>query len=151
MMSEKIIDKYEAVLTIGTVAKKLNVSVQTLRLYEQEGLILSAKTNGGRRMYSMHDLERLQCIRDMITKHRLNLSGIKQMMSMIPCWEYKGGLDEDCRNCPVYYESNGPCWTRGDVGPKCQEVDCRDCPVYRLEVSCDKIKEVVFGHIAPDK
>lgn len=150
-MAENIINKYEAVLTIGTVAGKLNVSVQTLRLYEQEGLILPAKTNGGRRMYSLHDLDRLLCIREMITKHGLNLKGIKQMMSMIPCWEYKGGLDEECKNCPVYYEAKGPCWTRGDVGPKCQEVDCRECPVYRIEIRCDKIKEVVFGHKAPKK
>ena len=148
-MTEKTVDKYEAVMTIGTVAGKLNVSVQTLRLYEQEGLILPAKTNGGRRMYSFHDLERLHCIREMITKHGLNLNGIKQLMSMIPCWEYKGGLDKDCQNCPVYYEAKGPCWTRGDVGPKCQGVDCRDCPVYRIEFNCNKLKEVVFGHVAP--
>jgi MerR family transcriptional regulator/heat shock protein HspR len=150
-MTKIIINKFEAVLTIGTVASKLNVSVQTLRSYEQEGLVLPAKTKGGRRMYSLHDFDRLICIRDMITKHGLNLNGIKQMMSMIPCWEYRGGLDEECQKCPVYYEAKGPCWTRSDIGPKCQEVDCRDCPVYRLEIHCDKIKEVVFGHVAPDK
>ena len=66
-MTENIFDKYDALLTIGTVARKLGVSVQTLRLYEQEGLILPAKTNGGRRMYSLHDLGRLHCIREMIT------------------------------------------------------------------------------------
>ena len=148
-MTKKTIDKYEAVLTIGLVASKLDVSVQTLRLYEQEGLLLPLKTNGGRRMYSLHDLDRLHCIREMITKHRLNLNGIRHLMSMIPCWEYKGGLDDDCRNCPVYYEVKGPCWTRGDVGPKCQEADCRDCPVYRIELNCTKLKEVVFGHKAP--
>jgi MerR family transcriptional regulator/heat shock protein HspR len=148
-MTEIIIDKYDAVLTIGTVASKLKVSVQTIRLYEQEGLILPVKTKGGRRMYSLHDLDRLVCIREMITKHGLNLNGIRQLMSMIPCWEYKGGLDEECQNCPVYYEAKGPCWTRGDVGPKCQEVNCRDCPVYRIELNCNKLKEVVFGHIAP--
>jgi len=150
-MTDKTINKYEAVLTIGTVASKLKVSVQTLRLYEREGLILPVKTNGGRRMYSLHDLDRLYCIREMITKYGLNLNGIKHLMSMIPCWEYKGGLDEDCRKCPVYYEAKGPCWTRKDVGQKCQDVDCRDCPVYKIELSCNKLKEVVFGHIAPDK
>ena len=117
--------------------------------YEHEGLILPYKTNGGTRMYSLHDLERLHCIREMITKHGLNLNGINQLMSMIPCWEYKGGLDKQCQNCPVYYEAKGPCWTRGDVGPKCQEVDCRECPVYRIELNCAKLKEVIFGHKAP--
>ena len=145
-MTEQIVDIYEPVLTIGTVAKKLKVSVQTLRLYEQEGLILSFKTKGGQRMYSLHDLNRLKCIREMITTHGLNLKGIKSLMSMIPCWEFKGGLDNECRNCSVYYEAKGPCWTRGDVGPKCQLADCRSCPVYRVELNCNKLKEVVFGH-----
>ena len=76
---------YDPVLTIGIVAEKLNVAVQTVRLYEQEGLILPHKTDSGRRMYSMHDLERLRCIRKMITEHGLNLNGIKRIMSMIPC------------------------------------------------------------------
>ena len=144
------IDIYEPVLTIGTVAKKLNIAVQTIRLYEQEGLILSYKTDTGRRMFSMHDLERLRCIRTMITKHGLNLKGIKKMMSLIPCWDFKGGLDEQCKKCPAYYEANGPCWTTKNVGPKCQEVDCRECPVYRIEINCDKIKEVIYGHKPPE-
>ena len=150
-MANPLVNRYDPVLTIGTVAKKLGISVQTLRLYEQQGLILPFKTTTGRRMYSMHDLDRLHCIREMITVHGLNLNGIKRLMSMIPCWKYKGGLDDDCRNCPVYYEAKGPCWTRKDVGPKCKLVDCRSCPVYRIELNCEKLKEVVFGHIAPGK
>ena len=150
-MTEPLFDKYEAVLTIGVVAKQLNVSVQTLRLYEQEGLILPYKTKGGRRIYSMHDMDRLRCIREMIKVHGLNLNGIKRLMSMIPCWEFKGGLDEECRNCPAYYEAKGPCWTRGDVGPKCQLVDCRLCEVYRIDINCNKLKEVIFGHKMPEK
>ena len=119
-------------------------------MYEEEGLILPFKTETGRRMYSMHDLERLRCIRKMITEHGLNLNGIKKMMSLIPCWEFKGGLDEQCQKCPAYYEANGPCWTAKNVGPKCQKVDCRECPVYRIEINCNKIKEVIFGHKSPE-
>jgi MerR family transcriptional regulator/heat shock protein HspR len=144
------VDIYDPVLTIGVVAKKLNVAVQTIRLYEQENLILPHKTGSGRRMYSLHDVERLRCIRTMITKHGLNLSGIKKLMSLIPCWEFKGGLDEECKKCPAYYEAQDPCWTTKNVGPKCQEVDCRECPVYRIEINCNKMKEIIFGHKAPD-
>ena len=144
------VDLFEPVLTIGTVAKKLSIAVQTVRMYEEEGLILAYKTDTGRRMYSMHDLERLRCIRTMITEHGLNLNGIKKMMSLIPCWEFKGGLDDQCQKCPAYYEANGPCWTTKNIGPKCQETDCRECPVYRIEVNCNKIKEVIFGHKSPE-
>ncbi len=143
-MDNSSINKYEPVLTIGTVAAKLGISVQSVRLYEQEGLVLPHKSKAGHRMFSLHDLERLKCVREMLTTGGLNINGVRRLMSMVPCWDYKGGLDDDCKNCPVYYETTGPCWTRGDVGPKCQLVDCRDCAVYRLEISCKKMKEIVF-------
>ncbi len=86
-------DIYEPVFNIGIIAKKLGIAVQTVRLYEQEGLIIPFKTETNRRMYSMHDLERLRCIRKMIKEYGINIQGIKRIMSFIPCWEFKGGLD----------------------------------------------------------
>lgn len=143
------VDIYEPVMAIGVVAQKLEVAVQTVRLYEQEGLILPFKTKSGRRMYSMHDVERLRCIRKMITDHGLNLKGIKRIMSLIPCWQFKGGLDNDCKNCAAYYEAEGPCWTTKNVGQKCQNAECRECPVYRIELNCNKIKEAIFRQAMP--
>ncbi len=147
---ESSIDRYEPVLTIGTVAKMLNVAVQTLRLYEQEGLILPHKTETGRRMYSAHDVERLRCIRKLITEDRLNICGIQKLFSLIPCWEFKGGLDEECRQCPAYYETIGPCWNLETVGNKCMGQNCRECPVYRMNLSCNKMKAVLFGNQRPE-
>lgn len=140
------VDIYEPMMTIGIVAAKLDIAVQTIRLYEQEGLILPNKTESGRRMYSMHDLERLKCIRTMITEHGLNIQGIKRLMSLLPCWEFKGGLDSECKKCPAYYEVIGPCWSMPTVGEKCMDQDCRCCPVYRIEMNCTKLKEVIFGN-----
>ena len=137
------LDMYAPVLTIGTVARELGVSAQAVRLYEGEGLVLPEKTNTGRRMFSIHDVERLRCIRTMITEHGLNIAGIRRLMALIPCWDYKGGLDEDCRQCPVYYEMLGPCWSVENVGPKCSGMNCRDCEVYRMPVSCEQMKNIV--------
>jgi len=137
---------FEPMLSIGYVAKKLNVSVQTVRLYEKEGLILPLRTPTDRRLYSLSDLDRLRCIRKMITEHGLNLNGIKRIMSLIPCWEFKGGVDDDCKNCPAFNEAEGPCWSFKNVGDKCKDEDCRSCPVYRIEINCNKIKEVIYGH-----
>ncbi len=136
---------YDANLTIGVVAKKLNVTVQTVRFYEQEGLVLSEKNAAGHRLFSLHDLERLQCIRRMIMEHGLNVQGIKRLMSLVPCWEMKGGLDNDCRNCPAYYEATAPCWHLRKVGEKCTNADCRACPVYRTEFNCQKLKQVIYN------
>jgi len=144
------IDRFEPVFTIGTVARMIEVAVQTIRLYEQEGLIMPFKTETGRRMYSLHDLERLKCIRKLLTQDGLNISGIKRLMSLIPCWEFKGGLDEDCKQCPAYYETIGPCWSLKQVGNKCVGQDCRQCTVYRMNISCEKMKAVLFGHYRSD-
>jgi MerR family transcriptional regulator/heat shock protein HspR len=140
------LDQFEPVFTIGTIAKKLDLAVQTLRLYEHEGLILPYKTDTRRRMYSLHDLQRLRCIRNLIKKDGLNLQGIKRMMSLVPCWEFKGGLDEDCQGCPAYSQVRKPCWSLENVGNKCVGEDCRNCPVYRLEVSCEKLKKIIYNH-----
>lgn len=139
------LDKYEPIFTIGTVAKRLGIAVQTVRMYEQEGLLLPHKTQTGRRMYSLHDFQRLLCIRKMITEHGINLNGIKKLFALIPCWDYRGGLDEDCKNCPVYYDAIGPCWSVREVGQKCRRQDCRECEVYRLPISCEKIKSIIYG------
>ena len=147
--TEKYIDKHEPLLTIGVIAKKLNIAVQTVRLYEQEGLIIAHKTASRRRMFSLHDLERLKCIRTMITEHAMNLQGIKRMMALIPCWELKDGLDEECQQCPAYYEASGPCWSISNVGDKCQLQDCRSCKVYQINMTCSKLKEVIYGHVRP--
>lgn len=145
-MDDNVVNRYEPVLTIGVVAKKLDISVQTIRMYEQEGLILPFKTKTGRRMYSLHDMGRLDCIRKMIVNYGLNIKGIKKIMSLIPCWEFKGGLDDDCLTCPAYYEAEGPCWSLETVGTKCMDQNCRECNVYKINFSCGKIKEIVYGH-----
>ncbi len=138
-------DRFEGVYTIGTMARKLNISAQTIRLYEKEGLVLPQKTRSSHRMYSVHDFERLSCIRQMITEHGLNIQGIKKLMALLPCWEYRGGLDDACRNCPVYSEMIGPCWSVKNVGDKCREISCRECPVYRLPVDCHSLKSIIFN------
>ncbi|NNE07193.1 MAG: MerR family transcriptional regulator [Gemmatimonadetes bacterium] len=139
------LDRYSPILGIGAVARELGVAVGTVRLYENRGLVLAHRTATRQRFFSMHDLERLRCVRKMITEHGLNIKGIKQIMALIPCWEYRGGLDDDCRGCPVYSEMIGPCWSVRRVGAKCRNADCRQCDVYRMRVSCDHMKDVIHG------
>jgi MerR family transcriptional regulator/heat shock protein HspR len=145
------LDRHAPVLTIGVVAAELGVSPQAIRLYESEGMVLPVKTDTGRRMFSMHDVERLKCVRRMINEQGMNMAGIKRVMALIPCWDYRGGFDEVCRECRVYSEMVGPCWAARDVGEKCRGVDCRECDVYRMEMSCDEFKQIVHrrGRFAP--
>ncbi len=125
---------------IGVVAKKLNVSVHTIRLYEREGLILVRKENG-RRIFSEKDVERLRCIRNMIVEKGLNLQGIKRILAFIPCWRLNPNCSvKDYKTCPAYEETIAPCWALPEKPQVCQSADCYTCPVYNLPIDCDNIK-----------
>jgi MerR family transcriptional regulator/heat shock protein HspR len=139
---KSLLDKYTPALSIGVVATMVGVSVHTLRLYEKKGLILPFKKKSGRRLYSLHDVNRLKQIRKMIIEQGLNLNGVRSLLSLIPCWNYKGGFDNDCKNCPAAYETVEPCWNIKNVGLKCQNQDCRECPVYQMEINHERLKEV---------
>ena len=52
------------ILTIGAVAKRIGVPVDTIRFYESEGVIPApARTESGYRLYTATDLRRLRLVR----------------------------------------------------------------------------------------
>jgi MerR family transcriptional regulator, thiopeptide resistance regulator len=53
----------ERMLTVGEVAKKLNITVRTIQYYDQIGLVKPSDiTEGGRRLYSLRDYVKLHQI-----------------------------------------------------------------------------------------
>ena len=54
---------------------------QTLRLYEQRGLLTPARTAGGTRRYSDDDLDRLQRITELLAAG-VNVAGIAQIFDL---------------------------------------------------------------------
>jgi len=142
-------DFFEPILPVGLVARRIGVSVETVRMYERKGLILPHRTNSGRRMYSLHDLERLHDIRKLITEHGLNLNGIKLLMSLVFRIELKGGLDDACVNCPVYYEAVQPCSDTSNEYTKCQNKECQDYPVC-IATNWRRLIKFVHKYSHPD-
>jgi len=139
-IQDRLTDKSRPVYTIGVTSDLIGVSVHTLRMYENEGLILPRRTHSQRRLYSQLDIERLQCIRTMIEERGFNLAGIKAMMSMAPCWEIKGCSESDRASCDAFKYALEPCWvvkTKADI---CQETDCSECPVYLQVTTCHNMK-----------
>lgn len=128
---------------IGVVAKMLDISVETIRMYEREGLILTKKQPSGHRRYCQKDVERLECIRDMITEKGLNIEGVRRMMSMVPCWRiYEHCTEEKRAQCPAYTQSIAPCWALDAKPEICMNQDCYNCPVYQMHIECDQIKSL---------
>lgn len=140
-ISEKI-NKTEPIYPIGVVSRLLGISVHTLRMYEREGLIITSRgTNQKNRLYSATDLERMQCIRDAITKKKFSIPAIKAMLSLIPCWEIVQCSENERLNCPAYNSVGNPCWSYEHKNNVCETRNCRECPVYTNFTNCDDIKE----------
>ena len=131
----------EPVYTIGVVAEQFNISVHSLRLYEAEGLIIPYKTKTGRRLYSVSDVNRIACIREMIENRGLNLAGIKSLLALVPCWELLPCSEEARKTCDAYTNTTSPCWSAKHKGDICNAQSCRECHVYQGLAHCHNFKE----------
>ena len=70
-----------AVYVISVAAELAGMHPQTLRIYERRGLLRPARTQGGNRRYSDHDIEVLQRIAE-LTAEGMNLEGIRRVMAL---------------------------------------------------------------------
>src|SRR6201987_2034751 len=74
-------DPRQAVFVISVAAELAGVHPQTLRIYERKGLLDPARTVGGSRRYSEHDIAQLQRIQDLTTAG-LNLEGVRRVLQL---------------------------------------------------------------------
>ncbi len=136
-------DENSPVYSIGSVARMLGVSVQTLRLYEAEGLILARKSPGGQRLYARSDVERLECIRHAITEDKISIAGIRHMQALVPCWRIMNCPQDQRQDCPAFQHHDRGCWNYRHADNTCAGRDCHSCQVYQVSTSCAGIKEVI--------
>ncbi|MEU6585488.1 MerR family transcriptional regulator [Nocardia sp. NPDC046763] len=71
----------QAVYAISVAAELSGIGIQTLRLYEQHGLITPVRSGGGTRRYSGDDLARLARI-TALTGQGINLAGIARILDL---------------------------------------------------------------------
>ncbi|MBW8742105.1 MAG: heat shock protein transcriptional repressor HspR [Gaiellaceae bacterium] len=67
---------------ISVAADIVGMHPQTLRIYENKGLIRPKRTNGGTRLYSDADIERLQLIQRLTNDLGLNLAGVEHVLRL---------------------------------------------------------------------
>ena len=84
-MSEQ--DRNRPLYMIGVAAELAGMHPQTLRSYEQKGLVTPQRTRGNTRMYSQADIERLELINE-LTNEGINLAGVIRILDL------QGRLDE---------------------------------------------------------
>ena len=67
---------------ISVAAELVGMHPQTLRIYEQKGLVRPGRTPGNTRLYSERDLERLRLIQRLTTELGLNLAGVEHVLRL---------------------------------------------------------------------
>jgi MerR family transcriptional regulator/heat shock protein HspR len=67
---------------ISIAAELVGMHPQTLRIYEQKGLVRPRRTPGNTRLYSETDLERLRLIQRLTTELGLNLAGVEHVLRL---------------------------------------------------------------------
>jgi MerR family transcriptional regulator, heat shock protein HspR len=67
---------------ISVAAELVGMHPQTLRIYEQRGLVRPSRTAGNTRLYSETDLERLKLIQRLTTELGLNLAGVEVVLDL---------------------------------------------------------------------
>ena len=67
---------------ISVAAELADMHPQTLRMYEQRGLIEPKRSPKGTRLYSHEDVERLRRIQQMTAELGLNLAGVERVLEL---------------------------------------------------------------------
>ena len=137
------------VYTISTAARLLGISIPTLRMYENEGLIIPFKKSSQHRLYSERDLERVRCIRSTINSSKMGIESIRRMLALIPCWAIINCTAKDRKKCEAFSSFDKPCWMHNHKDNICKDRDCRECEVYNSFSDCSSLKEKLKELIPP--
>jgi MerR family transcriptional regulator/heat shock protein HspR len=76
------IPRDEPCYTIGIVARMVSLHPQTIRNYEQLGLVVPQRSDGNIRLYSQREVERLLKINRLTQELGINLAGVEVILHM---------------------------------------------------------------------
>lgn len=76
------VDRERGVFMISVAAELADMHPQTLRMYEQRGLIEPKRSPKGTRLYSHSDVQRLRRIQQMTAELGLNLAGVERVLEL---------------------------------------------------------------------
>lgn len=74
-------DPEQGVYAISVAAEIVGTNIANLRVYERRGLLEPARTEGGTRLYSQADVERLSRIVELL-EAGVNLAGIAMVLDL---------------------------------------------------------------------
>ena len=74
-------DRNKPLYMISVAAELTGMHPQTLRVYEQKGLVTPGRSRGNTRLYSQSDIDRLNLI-SKLTDEGINLAGVVRILDM---------------------------------------------------------------------
>ncbi len=80
-MAKELFSRQQGVFMISVAARLAGMHPQTLRVYEERGLIKPARSPKQTRLYSQRDVERLMRIQQ-LTELGMNLAGVERVLEM---------------------------------------------------------------------
>lgn len=134
-------------IKIGAVAKHFNISVDLLRLYEREGLVIPIKSPKGTRYFTEQDYVWIATLLRLVREARLNFAGIRHLLALLPCWEIRSCGFAQKQHCPVTKAPTAPCWTNRACCSTVQ--DCYSCAVYRSAPATENLKALLARNEFP--
>src|SRR5206468_11177474 len=82
VVTTTIVERDRGVFMISVAAELAEMHPQTLRIYEQRGLITPKRSPKGTRLYSQADVDRLRRIQEMTAELGMNLAGVERVMEL---------------------------------------------------------------------
>jgi MerR family transcriptional regulator/heat shock protein HspR len=132
-------------IKIGEVARHFDLSVDLLRLYEREGLLIPLKSTKGTRYFTEPDYPWIATVLRLVREAHLNFAGIRHLLALLPCWEIRECGDDRKRDCSVVNCATAPCWMGQSC---CLPGNCYACEVYRSAYQCENLKAFVVNRPA---
>jgi MerR family transcriptional regulator/heat shock protein HspR len=118
------VDRERGVFMISVAAELAEMHPQTLRMYEQRGLITPKRSPKGTRLYSQSDVDRLRRIQQMTAELGMNLAGVERVLEMEQQLERMSRRVEQLerRAERLQRAPSGPssCATRRPASPSCR-------------------------------
>src|SRR5690349_22574498 len=122
------------VFMISVAAELAEMHPQTLRMYEQRGLIEPKRSPKGTRLYSHADVERLRRIQQMTAELGLNLAGVERVL------ELETKLDRAQRRLDAMERRSAELQA---------EIEAREAEVERLEAVRESVRAEIVRYEAP--
>jgi MerR family transcriptional regulator/heat shock protein HspR len=142
-MENSLVESTTSVYTLSTASTLSGIPVHSIRQYIDKGLIIPFKKESNRNLFSQVDILRLKFIHKLLDEDGLNISGIRTLLALIPCWAIRNCSVEERGTCQAYQCNSYPCWDASEKGTLCKNTNCRECEVYRIVENFPDIKSLL--------